>query len=357
MNLENFKKVIKANCGIDGPKHTLYALGPSGSGKSSAVKQAFIEMEMDFYADLRLGMIDRVELGGIQIPVAKDRMTINTLPSYFPKDPNAFGIIHLDEFDHGDQPTQSAAYQLVLDKCIGEFKLPPNVSVIMSSNRKKDGGLHFTVPKPTKNRVIQINTETDLGEFINYAKKEKINPVIISFLRSNPEFLYHNGNVAAGDGFNELGAFASPRSWFTMDDVIQFDLEENIIEELAVGTVGPGPTDAFLQYIEEAGSSISVDDILNGDLSNLNIDDTLNMRSMYYNLDIMEQTLSDSPSSLKKTQENILEFINIIKDLSLRAVWWKTLNDLSPRMFKPKVTEKSAEKLRLEILQSIKDIL
>lgn len=354
MNLTEYKNVIKQNNCAGGAMNTLYAIGPAGSGKSSAVNQAFSELGMNFYADLRLGMIDSVELGGMQIPVPSERRTINTLPSYFPTEDDAYGIIHLDEFDHGTPSTQSAAYQLVLDRRIGDFILPENVSVIMSSNRKKDGGVHFSVPKPTKNRVIQILVQTDLPEFLRYATKERINSIIIGFIRTHPEYLYHDGNRLLGDGFNELGAFASPRSWFTSNDVLNYDLDEYILEELLIGTIGSGPTEALLKYITEAGTTLDPDDILKGELGGINRADTRNISSMYYNLDIVEQQLIDNPSELKKTQHGLLEFMNIIEDVTLKVAWWKTLNDLSARMLKPTVKEKEADALRLKIMQSTK---
>ena len=358
MNLTQFKEVIKENNCIGGPMHTLYALGPAGGGKSSSIKQAHKELGMDFYAELRLGRIDSVSLGGMEIPFAEEERTIETLPSYFPTDKNAYGLIYLDEFDHGLPSTQGAAYQLVLDREIGRFKLPPNVSVIMSSNRKKDGGIHFVVPKPTKNRVIQVNVQTDLPEFLKYAEKSEIDSIITGFLRSHPEYLYHNGNKPVGDGFNELGSFASPRSWFTANDVLQFDISDFLIQELLEGTIGSGPTEAFLQYIEEAGSSLNSSDILAGNLDNINLDDTRSIPSMYYNLDIISRYLNNSPKELKTTQEGILKFINIIQDPTLKVAWWKTINNLGKRMLTPTVKEKEANQLRLSILQSsVKDLL
>ena len=91
----------------------------------------------------------------------------------------------------------------------------------MLSNSRADGGLHFDVPKPIKNRVIMVRVCPTIEEWIEHARNCGINPIITSFLKANPEYLFRGGDSSA-DLKDDLGAFASARSWFSADEVLNF---------------------------------------------------------------------------------------------------------------------------------------
>ena len=353
MNLTDLKKVLLANNG----KSTIYVQGPPGCGKSSVIQQVHDELDMNFFADVRLGTRDNAEVKGIQIPDVESRCTIATLPDYFPQDEDAHGIILLDEFDHATPATQSAAYQLILDRKIGNFKVPDNVWVMMASNSKIDGGVHFKVPRPIKNRVIQISAKADVTEWLDYALEANINTGITSFIRANSEYLYYENPTDANMN-NSLGAFATPRSWFTSDGVLDnFNIEgmdEYIIEEVLIGTIGYSATKKFLNFLTTVESSLDLDEILKGKLSSIKSDDLGNINAMYYLLGELESRIVNQDGiALKTTNTGLLEFINMIDDKALKTVFWRSVQNRAKRVLEPLKKEVDESKLRMQILKAI----
>lgn len=358
MNISDFKTFLKNLKKVS--NHTVYLQGPPGSGKSSAIAQVVEEEGFNFFADLRLGMMDAVEVRGVQIPVAEEAITIETLPSYFPKDDDAKGFILLDEFDHAAPSVQSAAYQLILDRKIGKFSLPDGVTVLMASNSKADGGVHYRVPRPIKNRVIQVQVSATSDEWLEHAKEKEINPLIISFIKNNPNFLYHekesDENHSRRDA-KSLGAFATPRSWFMVNSLLELDMDDYTLREIMIGTIGYDATMHFLDYIKNVETSLDINVILKGDLSSISPEDLENREALTHTLVVLESVLNKQKNN--KFEHNLLDFIvNYIpeKYSSLKVTYYRTLTTKAPKIFTPTIKDKEGKALRDQAIQLIQNV-
>ena len=136
--------------------------GEPGIGKSQVVKQLARE-DNALELEIRLSQYDSVDLRGIP-HIAKTEhggsMTAwapaSTLPFVgnpnFPSDRPIY--LFLDELPQAMTAVQAPAFQLVLDRCIGEHALMPNVRVLAAgnledhkagANRDSDGMSHTTV--------------------------------------------------------------------------------------------------------------------------------------------------------------------------------------------------------------------
>lgn len=345
MNINEFKdflKKVKEKCGT-----TIYLQGPPGCGKSSAIKQIVEEEGYDYFADLRLGTMDIMELRGVQIPLASEARTVETLPSYFPTNPEARGILLLDEFDHAPPAVQSAAYQLVLDRKIGPFKLPEGVTVVMCSNRREDKGVHFKVPRPTKNRVITIAVKTTLEEWLEYAKANDLDERIISFITSNSHMLYHDSDDSHGED-KGFGAFATPRSWTVASDILSLELPPYILEEALMGTVGYDASKALLNHIINIDNSLDVTKIIEGKFEDFKEEDLGNNIALTHTLIMLEKHLKGA----KSANINVLRFIkDCIPDIMYKITYWKTLTSVNPNLFK--FRKKDENELRLALIKEI----
>lgn len=101
--------------------------GSPGVGKSQVVKQVADKLGIEMI-DLRLSQLDPVDLRGVP---SVDREKVGNkevgktnwnVPSFLPT--NGSGILFLDEINSATQATQAAAYQLVLDRKLGDYELP-----------------------------------------------------------------------------------------------------------------------------------------------------------------------------------------------------------------------------------------
>ncbi|MEG7603081.1 hypothetical protein U2102_14740, partial [Listeria monocytogenes] len=61
-------------------------------------------------------------------------------------DPNAIYILFLDEITAAPTSLQAAAYQLTLDRRVGDHILPDNTIIIAAGNRASDKGSFFKMP-------------------------------------------------------------------------------------------------------------------------------------------------------------------------------------------------------------------
>ena len=68
-------------------------------------------------------------------------------------------ILFLDEISAAPQSVQAAAYQITLDRVVGEHKLPENCIVIAAGNRVTDRSVAFKMPKALANRLMHFEVD------------------------------------------------------------------------------------------------------------------------------------------------------------------------------------------------------
>lgn len=357
MNITGLKKFLKSNAG----RSTPFIYGPPGGAKSSAIHQIYDELEMNFFADVRLGTMDPPEIKGHLIVDIPNKATISTIPDYFPvikkggEEP--FGIILLDEYDHALPSMQSASYQLLNDRAIGRHKLPDNIWVMCASNSAIDGGVHFKIPRPVKNRVIQVFAKADHEEWYTYALEKNIHPLFIAFIRNNPEFLYHESKEDSAMP-NSLQAFCTPRSIFTGSGIIsegseEFLDDEALLREVLIGTIGYTPANSLLEFAKRVETTLDINNVMKGSFDDLDRNDLDNTSAMYYFLTELESTLKSKENYLKKTQMGLLEFIEMIPNVAMKTVFFNRLSTQYTRILKPLAKETDAQDLRKSIMKSV----
>ena len=61
--------------------------------------------------------------------------------------------------------TQAGCYQLVLDRKLGEYHLPEGSVVVAAGNPASERGVHFSMPRPLRNRFVHLNLEPDFEDW------------------------------------------------------------------------------------------------------------------------------------------------------------------------------------------------
>ena len=77
---------------------------------------------------------------------------------------------------------QAAAYQLVLNKRIGQYNLPTNVKIVAAGNRETDRGVTYRMPSPLANRFRHINMEVNFEDWSIWATNNKVHQDVIGYL-------------------------------------------------------------------------------------------------------------------------------------------------------------------------------
>lgn len=117
-------------------------------------------------------------------------------------------IAFFDELNLAPPSIQSAAYQIILDKCIGELALNPAVNIIAAGNREEDGSNVFPMSGALKNRFDHYELlEPDVRDWKEWAFDNGVDRDIIAYLLFQPNDLF-NFNPTTKDY-----AWPSPRSW------------------------------------------------------------------------------------------------------------------------------------------------
>nr|MCR5597733.1 AAA family ATPase [Lachnospiraceae bacterium] len=124
MTLRDFRNCIEFNL-EHGIRHAVLGLGAPGLGKSQVIRQIGEKYGYKVI-DLRLAQMSEVEIGGLIYPNEDRTKTVWLAPDILP-DEERDGkktILLLDEITSCSKRVQVAAYQLVLDRRVGQYRLP-----------------------------------------------------------------------------------------------------------------------------------------------------------------------------------------------------------------------------------------
>lgn len=174
-------------------------------------------------------------------------------------DPNAIYILFLDEITAALTSLQAAAYQLTLDRRVGNHILPDNTIIIAAGNRASDKGSLFKMPAPLSNRMIHFEVYTDYEEWKEWALNNNVHPYIISYMNKC------NGNdLFKFDSKVSPTAFPSPRSWANLSKILYNVDDFDTISTFASATIGGATANTFIAFIKNFKYMPSIEDILNG---------------------------------------------------------------------------------------------
>lgn len=221
--------------------------GPPGVGKSQAVRQIAERIELNTsvkvnITDVRLLMFNPIDLRGIPTANEDKTLAVWLKPQIFDMDPGKgiINILFLDEISAAPQSVQAAAYQITLDRTVGEHKLPDNCIVIAAGNRVTDKSVAYKMPKALANRLLHLEIETSYDAWRNWAVRSGINEKVTAFLAFKPDYLMKF------DSLKDDIAFPTPRAWEMVSALLN-NISDSIEEmyTLIAGIIGTGSAVEF----------------------------------------------------------------------------------------------------------------
>lgn len=243
MKIEHIVATIVANYNNPARRtRTLFLLGPSGVGKSDAVREAAATLGVQYgepfpVLDLRLSQMEPPDFGGV--PSVSEGVTIKNPPSWLPRDPASRGFILLDEITSAPPVMQAAAYQVALDRRMGDTPIPEGWMVLTAGNRASDRGVNYPLAAPLLARMTLLNVESSLDGFIDYCSTRNVRPEVIAFVKSRGEYLNERDEtINAKIGDLPIGKpFATQRGWTTAAQHYLDEAPETRLELLR-GSIG-----------------------------------------------------------------------------------------------------------------------
>lgn len=240
--------------------------GPPGVGKSEVVGKTLVNRlreltgkEVNFF-DIRLLLFNPVDLRGIPVPDADREFAKWLRPTIFNLDPSpeVINIILLDEITAASPTVQASAYQLTLDRKVGEHRLPDNTIIIAAGNRVQDKGVVYKMPTPLANRMTHFEIYASLEDWKEWAIPHGINELVIGFLNFR-ENLLHKFDPNADDV-----AFPTPRAWAFVSKYLGIYRNVDKAYPMIAGTVGEGTAVEFRSFVKTFGKLPNIDNILDG---------------------------------------------------------------------------------------------
>lgn len=179
----------------------------------------------------------------------------------------ARAILALEEFNSAPPSVQAAAYQLVLDRRLGEYIVPDGVVIVAMGNRDTDKGITFKMATPIANRFVHVEMRPDFEDWQRWAIKAFVHRDVVGFLTQFKNHLFQF------DPGTALRGFPTPRSWQFVSDILKAD-EKNpqsdmVVHGLVAGCVGEGVAVEFLEFRSVARDLPKAEEILSGKLKKM----------------------------------------------------------------------------------------
>ena len=303
-------------------KRPLFVWGGPGIGKSNLIEQIVDSGDLGKACmyDMRLGLVEPTDIRGVpyynkesgkmdwadpvDLPSAEDAANYDTV------------VLFLDEFNQAVPAVQAASYQLVLNRRVGQYKLPDNVVVIAAGNRETDKGVSYRMPKPLENRFGHFELKCEFLPWLDWAvsRSVPIHPDVVGYLTVHKADLYNFDPTSSSRGF------ATPRTWEVVSDNLEgiddTDFSDNDIIDMVSAYVGEGLALKFNTHMKMSAKMPNPTDIISGKVTEVSADTDISAKyslstSIAYELkELLETTERDGKEeTFTKAMDNVLSFM------------------------------------------------
>lgn len=257
----------------DSKKNPFYVVGEPGIGKTEMVKQIADELEIGFFATSVTHHTRNSVLGLPTIVEFKEeKMTEYTMPDMLAQIEKRCvageteGILLIDEFASMSEALVAPMLAFLQSKCIGNHYLPEGWILLLCSNPPEYNETAREFDAAVMDRVRYMRVTYSEKDFLLYAEKIHIHPLILDYVRKNPERAYVCGKT---NGKKEI---VTARSWENLSNCIYGyeTIGEPITERLVYQFIKSEETAyEFCQYYVLSNTAFRTEDIsriLNGDI-------------------------------------------------------------------------------------------
>ena len=290
-------------------RRPIFLWGPPGIGKSDVVHQIGEYMNAHVI-DVRLSLWEPTDIKGIPYFDSNQSKMVWAPPAELPdaalsaKHENI--ILFLDEMNSAAPAVQAAAYQLILNRRVGQYHLPDNVFIVAAGNREADKGVTYRMPSPLANRFVHLEMTVNFDDWFQWAVNHNIHRDVVGFLTFSKKDLYDF------DPKSPSRSFATPRSWSFVSELLDDELDSNTLTDLVSGAVGEGLAVKFMAHRKVASQMPNPTDILDGKVKELKTKEISAMYSLTVSLCYELKDASDK--SDKKFDTKVNNFLRFAMD-------------------------------------------
>lgn len=269
--------------------------GSPGTAKSSIAKQIAASQNLKVI-DLRLSQSDPTDLGGFPFlnadktkagyvpmdtfPIEGDPLPVKVKGTLNPErktsadakwlvEPIYYSgwMLLLDEFNSAPITVQAAAYQLILDKEVGQHRLHPKVACIAAGNLASDGAIVNRLSTAMQSRLVHYEITLSPKTWIDWANANDIDYRVVAYIGFNKPALHK-----FDPNHNDF-TFPCARTWEFVSKIIKpwktIPPEKNPTID---GCIGEGISREFVGFCNIFDELPDIDQILNHpDSVNMNV--------------------------------------------------------------------------------------
>jgi MoxR-like ATPase len=227
-------------------------LSPPGVGKSEMVYQAAAEAGLPCRSLLGT-QIAPEDVSGVP-KIIGERSVFCPPRILLPEIAQTF-CLFLDELPACAPDVQKAFYSLLLERRLGEHKLPAGTWVVAAGNRQQDRALVRAMSSALLNRVTILNLRVDADEWQDWARKSGIRADIRSYISFMPDALMREVP-------HEPQPFSTPRAWALLSQALDMAETAGILTRdtrraLAFGRLSSEDAAVFCALAEETVGTLA----------------------------------------------------------------------------------------------------
>ena len=239
--------------------------GAPGIGKSEVIAQMCREDGFKMI-DIRLALLNPVDLRGI--PVVRGERVVWVPPVFLVNEPKV--RFFLDEINAAPTAVQADAYQFVLDRRIGEWKMHPEARIIAAGNRMQDKAVVFEMPSALRNRFAIFGLEPNFDDFKEWGLNNGIHASILSF----HQYFNRSNQTQLNNPYGLLfyfdpkehsrGNFPTPRQWEKVSHLLKVNPKRQYDIEVLRGHLGELAAVEFASFCKVYKHLPNIDGIISG---------------------------------------------------------------------------------------------
>ena len=235
----------------------VFIWGPPGVGKSSLVEEFSQQLGLECVSLLGSQLAPEDLIGIPKIDGAVSRF----YPPAMIVREREF-VLFIDELNVASQEIQKAFYSLILDKRIGEYRLPRGSIIIGAGNRAHDAALAKQMPSALVNRMVHVHLKVSHREWLDWAHANDIHPWVLDYIRARPN------QLATEVPPTKEEPFSTPRSWHAVSDGLHAFANEPSslhLDALLFGSLTRDHAIGFKAFLKQIRNQFSVYKILKGE--------------------------------------------------------------------------------------------
>ena len=248
--------------------HPVLLWGSPGEGKTRLVEQTAAALGRR--CEVVIGSVrEATDIAGLPV---RDGAGVTFVPPAWARRcvEHPASVVFFDELTTATPSVQAAMLRVVLDREVGDLRLPREVSIVAAANPPEMSAGGDDLAPPLANRFCHLDWEADAGAWVQgmltgwtvgsppevpagwKVTAVRWRALLAAFIRARPSILRELPAAVTNQG----RAWPSPRSWDVAHELAAASeaagCPEAVTHALVAGTVGAGPAIEFLRFAAEA---------------------------------------------------------------------------------------------------------